>query len=154
MRKPKVCLVSSTGGHFTQLTILSKELKDSCEVCLVTEKTKILEKSNNIDYFLYQFNRKKVASFLILLKNLLKSFEIVLKEKPNYIISTGAGSTVPLILVGKIYGSKVIYIESFAKRKSPTLTGKLLYKVVDRFYVQWPDMLEIFPKAEYKGAIY
>ena len=51
-------------------------------------------------------------------------------------------------------GGRVIFIESFAKTKSPTMTGKLTYKFADEFYVQWPEMLKIYPKAKYKGGIY
>jgi beta-1,4-N-acetylglucosaminyltransferase len=152
--KPKVCLVSSSGGHYTQLKILFSKLHNSCDVFVVTEKTEILNLSNQVTYFLHQFNRKKIVGIFILIRNILKSLKILIKEKPDFIISTGAGSTVPLMLLGKILGAKLIYIESFAKRKSPTLTGKILYRFADRFYVQWPEMLEVFPEAEYKGAIY
>lgn len=154
MNRPKVCMVSSSGGHYTQLMILTKELNDVCEVIVVTEKTEILKDTKHVKYFLDQFNRRKVFSSFVLLKNLFNSLKIITKEKPKYIISTGAGATVPLSIIGKLYGAKLIFIESFAKRKSPTITGKILYRFADRFYVQWPEMIETFPKAEYKGAIY
>ena len=54
----------------------------------------------------------------------------------------------------KIAGKRLIYIESFAKVTSATLTGKLLYKFADQFYVQWKSMLKVYPKAIYLGGIY
>ena len=54
----------------------------------------------------------------------------------------------------EINRKKLIYIESFAKVNSPTLSGKLLYKFADVFYVQWESMIDIYPKARFIGYIY
>lgn len=59
---------------------------------------------------------------------------------------------IPLCLIAKLFGKKLIYIESFAKVSSPTETGRFLYKFADRFYVQWKPMLQFYPKAIYLGA--
>lgn len=48
---------------------------------------------------------------------------------------------------------EIIYIESFARVESLSVTGKLLYPFVDRFLVQWPQLSNIFDKAEYKGIL-
>ncbi len=69
-------------------------------------------------------------------------------------ICTGVLAMIPICLLAKLYGKKLIYIESFAKVTSATETGKLLYKYADRFYVQWQSMLDIYPDAIYLGGIY
>ena len=56
--------------------------------------------------------------------------------------------------LGKIFGSKVIYIETFANVTTKTSTGKLIYKFADLFIVQWESMLEIYPNAVYGGWIF
>ena len=56
--------------------------------------------------------------------------------------------------LGKLLGNKIIYIETFANRHSKTATGKLIYPIADLFIVQWEEMLELYPKAVYGGAIY
>ena len=56
--------------------------------------------------------------------------------------------------LAKLFGKKLIYIESFAKISSPNLSGKLLYRFADQFYVQWETMLKIYPKAICLGGIY
>ena len=61
---------------------------------------------------------------------------------------------IPCALLMKLFGKKLIYIESFAKVTTQTLSGKLLYKYADRFYVQWEEMLKLYPNAIYKGGIY
>lgn len=61
---------------------------------------------------------------------------------------------IPMCLLCKAQGGKLIYIESYAKVSTPTETGKLLYRFADEFYVQWKSMLKIYPKAKYLGGIY
>ena len=66
----------------------------------------------------------------------------------------GVLAMIPCSLLMKALGKKLIYIESFAKVTSQTLSGRLLYKYADQFYVQWKEMLEFYPNAIYKGGIY
>ncbi|WP_191976308.1 hypothetical protein [Limosilactobacillus reuteri] len=49
---------------------------------------------------------------------------------------------------------KVIYIESFARITTPSLTGKILYHFADLFIVQWKELLKVYPKAKYFGGIF
>lgn len=158
MNKKKVCLISSTGGHFMQLKQLIT-LASKYDFYIVTEDNEISrsfqKKTGYKIYYLEQQERNNLLKFAIkVLKNMYFSFKYVIKERPNVIISTGAGSTVFTCILGKIVGCKIIYIESFAKIDSPTKSGKLVYKFADRFYVQWEEMLKIYPKAIYKGGIY
>ena len=79
---------------------------------------------------------------------------LIVKERPKVMITTGVLAVIPLALMLKIFGGKLIYIESFAKVCSKNLTGNLLYHFADRFYVQWKEMLNLYPDAIYKGGIY
>ena len=89
-----------------------------------------------------------------LIINTFKFVYILIKQKPDLVIATGVLAMIPLSLLAKFCGKKLIYIESFAKINSPTLTGKLLYKYADRFYVQWESMKKFYPDAIYLGGIY
>ena len=150
--KKKICLISSSGGHFEQLLMLRK-LSEEFEIFIVTEKTKYNKK---INHYLLQVNRKEPLFIIKMIGNLIKSLYIYAIEKPDVIISTGVLATIPMLFIGHAFHKKVIYIESFAKISSPTKTGKLIYnkKIADRFYVQWEEMLKVYPDAIYKGGIY
>ena len=76
------------------------------------------------------------------------------REQPDVVVCTGVLAMIPLCMEAKLSGRKLIYIESFAKVTSATLTGKLLYHYADRFYVQWTQMKEIYPDAICLGGIY
>ena len=154
-RKKKICLISSSGGHFEQLLMLRK-LSPKNDIFIVTEKTKYNKKDKKIKYFVKQVNRKEILFIPKMILILFKSLYIFIKERPDVIISTGVLSAIPMLYIGHIFKRKVIYIESFAKINSPTMTGNLVYKkhIADRFYVQWESMLEFYPNAIYKGGIY
>lgn len=150
----KVCFAASSGGHFTQLMQL-RPLMEKYESIVVTEKTPYSEKEPpKGTYYLKQVNREEWKCPFYLIGNSFRSLNILLKEKPDYIVTTGVLACIPLCLLGKIMKKKVIFIESFAKIHSPTQTGKLMYKFADYFFVQWPSMKECYPEARFEGALY
>lgn len=152
--KRKICFAASTGGHFEQLMML-QPLMEKYDSFIVTEKSHYSVSTKNIkSYYLKQVNRKEKTFIFNMLINSYLTLKILFYEKPDVIISTGALSTIPLCVFGKISRKNIIFIESFAKINSPTLTGKLVYKFADRFYVQWETMLDFYPNAIYKGGIY
>ena len=89
---------------------------------------------------------------------LKKYLDLLFKEiniiKPKIIITTGTHTAVPMCYIGKIFGSKIIFIETFANKNTKTLSGKMVYPIADLFIVQWEEMKKLYPKAVYGGAIY
>ncbi|MFD2305644.1 PssD/Cps14F family polysaccharide biosynthesis glycosyltransferase [Enterococcus termitis] len=149
----KICFTSSSGGHLEQLLML-KPLMNKYACFIVTEKTAYEVNVSCRSYKLLQINRRELLWFIYLLYNLYLSVKIMVKEKPDVIISTGVLSTIPICLVGKLCRKKIIYIESFAKTTSKTKTGQLMYYIADRFYIQWESLQMLYPKGIYKGGIY
>ncbi|MGX8702973.1 MAG: PssD/Cps14F family polysaccharide biosynthesis glycosyltransferase [bacterium] len=153
-KEKKICFTSSCGGHMEQLMMLSPLMKEF-DSFIVTEKTKYEMDIQGLRvYKVPQTNRREILFPAKFVANIVKSFAILLKEKPDIVVSTGALATVPICIVAKKLGKKLIYIESFARVTSPNVTGKILYRYADQFYVQWESMLDVFPKAQCLGAIY
>lgn len=150
---PKVCFAASSGGHFNQMMQM-KPLMDKYDHIIVTEKTKYDKEPEAGTYYVKQVNRKEWKCLFLLIQNLLISAKILLKENPDYIITTGVLAIIPLCLLAKLFGKKIIYIESFAKIHTPTKTGKLIYTFADYFFVQWESLKEVYPNAIYEGALY
>lgn len=151
----KCCFAASMGGHLEEIACLKEIANSSDESFLVTEKGGFQEinfcgKTKHV----LQINRKELlfpVKFIVLF---VQSLFILLSERPDYIISTGALATFPICFLGKLFGMKVIYIESFARVDEPSLTGKLMYHVADLFIVQWKEMMKFYPKAIYGGGIF
>ncbi len=85
--------------------------------------------------------------------NLWEAWKILRKEKPRLILSTGAGPAVAFALVGKVLGVPNIFIETFTRVNRPSLTGRIMYRLADRFYYQWRALEKFFPKGVYGGPL-
>ncbi len=153
MNTKKVCFAASSGGHLEEMMRLSPLMKEGD--FLLTEKNTFssLDWCGNI-FCTPQINRREILFIPKFIGLFFFSLFLILREKPDIILSTGALATYPISLLGKLLGKKVIYIESFARVDHASLTGKLLYKIADVFIVQWKEMLKIFPDAIYVGGIF
>lgn len=158
MENKKLLFISSTGGHLSELMQL-KILFKKYNYYIVTEKTKSDESlktdyKNKISFLAYGTKKNPFTYFFIYFFNIIKSMAIFLKQRPDIVITTGTHTAVPMCYIAKIFKKKVIYIETFANRSSKTLAGKVVYPIADVFVVQWPEMVKLYPKAEYWGWIY
>lgn len=150
----KICFAASSGGHYEQLLML-KPLITKYKSFIITEETAYrTEVKNEKTYYMKQVNRREKTFIPRMIVNTFRALRVFLKEKPDVVICTGVLAMIPICLIAKLAGKKLIYIESFAKVTSATQSGKLLYKFADQFYVQWEPMLKIYPNAIYLGGIY
>ena len=156
--KKGVLFISSTGGHFNELMQLKPMFK-KYDYHIITEKDKFTEGfkkeyGKKISYMLYATRTHPLVYPFKFLWNCILTVIYFIKIRPKYIVTTGTHNAGPMCLLGKIFGSKIIYIETFANRNSKTSTGKLVYKFADLFIVQWEEMLKLYPKAKLGGSIY
>lgn len=156
--KKKVLFISSTGGHFTELMSLSP-LFEKYDYTIITEKDKtsenLKEKFGKKLYFLPYGTRSKLFTYIFKYLYLcIKTVYLYFKIRPKVIVTTGTHTAGPMCILGKIFGSKIIYIETFANIDKKTATGKIIYKIADLFIVQWEEMLKLYPKAVYGGSIF
>lgn len=140
----KVCLVGSSGGHLTHLYLLRKfwEKEDRFWVTFQKEDAVSILKEEQMYPCYYPTNR----NLKNLLKNTFLAIKILKKERPDLIISSGAAIAVPFFYIGKLFGAKTVYIEVFDRIDKPTLTGKLVYPITDKFIVQWEEMKKFILK--------
>ncbi len=153
-----VMFIASTGGHLNELLQLRK-MFENYDYHLVTEHTKsnlYLKKEfgKKINYLIYGTKHHMLTYPFKLLINCFISLFLYLKYHPDYIITTGVHTAGPMCCIGKIFGSRVIYIETFANMVTKTSTGKLLYPISDKFIVQWESMKKLYPNAEFGGWIF
>ena len=159
----KICLVCAPGGHLTEMLRLNDAFV-SHDVFLVTYKEEFLNLPKNVKktYLIknilvgrVQANRVEKI-FLIILQMLLsavKEFRILLIEKPDVIISTGSEIAIPICYMAKIFGKKVIFIESLCRINNLSGTGKIVSPISDVFLVQWESLVGKCKKAQYKGNV-
>lgn len=152
--KKKILMAASSGGHLEEVLAL-KELKEDYEVVLITEKTAYqVSFWQDRVYEVPQVNRKEWKSMLRFVGIWVSTLRILLKEKPDAVLSTGAMVAFPALVLGKLLGKKVLFIECMFNVDEPTLTGKLTYRFADLFIVQWEEMLKVYPKAVLGGRVF
>ncbi len=148
----KIALPSSAGGHLTELMQILGAFGEY-ETFFITVKrkdTEDLSKKENV-YFVDDTGRSPVG----LAKNIISSLKIMLNERPDVIVTTGAGAAIPSSIIGKILGAKLVYIESYCRAKSKSWSGILLYPFSDVFLVQWPAMVSMYgEKTQYWGGVF
>lgn len=164
-----VMFAASVGGHYKELMGL-KELFPLYKSILVTDnkaaanQIDVIQSFQSVEFANAMSDRRermagerskgtRWAAVHTYMKMFLQCIKIVRKYKPSVIISTGSYIAVPLFWWGKLYGAKLIFIESNAMVYSKTSTGKLVGWMSDKVIVQWPEMLKVYPKAEYWGAL-
>ena len=163
-----VMFACNVGGHFSQMMAL-KELFEKYESVLVTDNVRAtkqmpaLSKIGAIEIIEGESTQRNDMkgndtgsrwSFMgTYIKMLFSCRKVWKKYSPKVIISTGSNIAVPLFLVGKMHGSKIIFIETRAKVYARSMTGILVRRMADQIFVQWPEMLKLYPEAKYCGTL-
>lgn len=145
----KIALVSSHGGHLTEVLAL-KEVFDRHETFFITYEGTTpseLKPAYTIGRYF-----KNPFSFVAVWFRLISIFR---KEKPDLIFSTGAEIAFPVFYVAKfLFGCKLIYLECSAQVTTPSLTGRIVYPITDLFLVQWEALLKHYgANAQYRGGL-
>ena len=79
---------------------------------------------------------------------------ILLRHRPDAVLSTGPSVAVPVCAVAKLLRIKVIFIETGSRIHALSTTGRMLYRFADLFIVQWEELLAVCPKAVYAGRLW
>ncbi len=147
----KLCLVCSSGGHLFQLYSLKDfwGVKDHFWVSFPTQDAEYLL-SKEKKYWAYFPTNRNIRN---LFKNFWLAWRVLRKEQPDCVISTGAGPAVPFIFLAWILNIKTIYLESITRNEELSLSARLIYPVVDKLLVQWPEMEKKYKKTECHGQV-
>lgn len=157
-KKKKIILICSDGGHLAQILEL-KEWFANYDYLLVTEKapsTLPLKELYNVEFLIGRSaGKKRTLSFFIkMFFNFFLTARLLLKHYPKVIITTGSHTAVPMCLLGKLLGIKVVWILSYARIRSKAFSADIIYPFADKFIVQWPDVQKFYKKSIFLGGIY
>jgi beta-1,4-N-acetylglucosaminyltransferase len=91
--------------------------------------------------------------YLTLVANFFALLRIYRKERPDLLFSTGAEVAIPAFLAGKVFGTRLVYMESVTRTKSLSLTARVLMPFLDIVLVQWPMLCRVYRKARFMGRV-
>ena len=152
----KICFMASGGGHFQELCGLAELAQRYDHVLISTEVNKTLAHAcpfrqtyqiDEVGQGLWKRSPGKV------LGTFWRILRILRRERPDLVISTGAGIAIPGFLAARLLGIRTIYIESYARVESLSLAGKVCYRLSDRFLVQHAGLASKLPGAIYAGSL-
>ncbi len=149
--RTKVCLAVSAGGHASQLMRLEQCWKDLPCFSITTSRAmeKPLARYGPV-YIVDESNRERP---LKVLSALARCVQIVLKEKPALVISTGAAVGCLAAFVAKLTGARVIWVDSIANVERLSLSGRMIRPFADLVLTQWPEVAQKYKSVEYVGYI-
>lgn len=150
---PMICFAASAGGHLEENLCL-RSLRSSCPHFLITEEASGVEIDENEKVVLIpQMKRGDVALPILMAKAFMQVARAFRLKNPDCVVSTGALSTIPAMVLGHFFGAKVIYIESQARTSTLSLTGRFVYRFADLFIVQWSSLERMVPGSVYRGML-
>jgi UDP-N-acetylglucosamine:LPS N-acetylglucosamine transferase len=151
MSPPKIGLICSAGGHFLELYALRDAWKE-CDRFWVTFPAPDTEHLLSCER-VYPAHHPTNRHLPNLVRNLGLARQVLRTEKPDLLISTGAGVSVPFLWLGRTMGIPTVYIESVTLSESISLTGRLVYFTVSDFLVQWPSLSRLYRRTKYVGRV-
>lgn len=144
----KICIVSSCGGHLTEVRALLPVYGKYEHFYVINDRIILPADMAARTYFIRHSERD-----LLFLFNLWEAYRILRRERPSLILSTGAGPIVPFALVGRIFSIPTVYIETLTRVTEPSLSGRIMYRLADRFIYQWETLERFFPRGIYGGPL-
>lgn len=150
-RRIRLALVGSSGGHLAQLVALRPlwERYDRFWVTFDTEDARSLLGGERTYWCHHPTNR----NLKNLIRNTFLAVRLLGRERPTHLISTGAAVAVPFFYVGRLIGAELIFIETFDRIDSATLTGRFLRPITHHMFVQTSDQLGLYRRSEVLGPL-
>lgn len=159
--KPKLIIVLGSGGHTTQMVRITEMLHGSYDFEYVVnddddksiKKIKYGGDLHVIPRPRRIYDKSFIRAVCLTLYSLFQSFGIIWNSQSVGIVSAGPGLAIPLFIWASILRKKRIFIESWSRVTTKSFAGKVCYLLSDLFFVQWPELIEKYPKAIYAGRL-
>jgi beta-1,4-N-acetylglucosaminyltransferase len=150
----EVLLVCTGGGHLLQLWSLREAWVGHSSAWVVATHEGSDVASLLAEERVYLAHPRAARSLKKLFLNLVLAMRLVRELRPRVILTTGAAVAVPFAWLGRLYGVRVVWVESLARAERPSLSCRLVAPIADRIYVQWPELVSAIRRARYAGTVF
>ena len=146
----KVLAVASIGGHWIQLLRIARPMEGHYEMVYVSTHPKCATMVEGQKFCqTTDFSRSDAWK---LIPAFFRQLNIIRKEKPDAIITTGAAPGLICVFAGWLLRRKTIWIDSIANANRLSLSGRIAALFVSRVYTQWQHLATA--KIHYSGDIF
>lgn len=143
-----ILLVTPSGGHLSEMRSLAAVYEHRPHHFVINTpvvQTREMKGRTSI----ISLSQRDLKFFV----NMWEAFQIMRREKPGVMLTTGGGFSVAFALIAKVFRIPVVYVETVAKVDVPTVTGRFMYYLADRFFYQWRQLERFFPKGRFIGLV-
>jgi nitroreductase len=147
----KIALVCSSGGHLAQLYRLEPWWRSHARMWITfdtPDAISLLAEERTV--WAHHPTTRNLPNAV---RNLRLAWRVLRTERPDVVVSDGAGIAVPFFLVAKALGIRTIFVEVVDRVDSRTLTGRLVYPLTDLFVAQLAEQTRLYPRAVAIGAL-
>jgi UDP-N-acetylglucosamine:LPS N-acetylglucosamine transferase len=147
----KILFACSSGGHLAQLYRLRPwwEGHERAWVTFDDPQSRSLLQGERVTPSFFPTTRNVPNA----IRNLGLAFRVLRAERPDVVISDGAGVAFPFFLVARAFGVRTVYLEVYDRITRPTMTGKLCYPITSLFLLQWPEQVRHYPRGRVIGCL-
>jgi UDP-N-acetylglucosamine:LPS N-acetylglucosamine transferase len=146
-----VLFVASTGGHLAQLLELRPWWAEVSRSWVTFDKADA--RSSLAGERVHYAHHPTTRNVPNALRNFRLAHRVLAQERPDVVVSDGAGVSLPFFLEARRRRIPTVYLEVFDRVDSPTLTGRLCRPLSSAFCTQWDDQLRLYPGAENVGLV-
>lgn len=156
----KLLVVLGSGGHTAQMLKLVDLLGEKFEYAYLVASGDSLSagkiRKRGEVFFAHRpkdHGDNPLIIFFKVIRLLCESLCVLRMARPDAVVSAGPGLAVPVSLLGKAAGKKVIFLESWSRVYRASSSGKIMYRFADLFFIQWPELARVYPRAIYAGRL-
>lgn len=151
MKTIKIGIITSRGGHLFQMYQLKPWWNKHNRFWVTFPGDDVSSMLHGeTRYFGHSPESRNIVNAI---RNFLLAIRILRYEKPSLLISCGAGIAPPFFYAGKLLGITLIFIEPYDFVAYPSMSGRLVYPIVDELLVQHKEQLSFYKKAKFYGAL-
>jgi UDP-N-acetylglucosamine:LPS N-acetylglucosamine transferase len=135
-KRKKLLAVASGGGHWVQLLRLRPAFEGLAVEYLSTNPSYAKE----VDAPLHVVADASIWEKAKLAKMFLQVAGVVLRTKPDIVLTTGAAPGFAAIFFGRLLGKRTVWIDSIANSEELSNSGKKAGRFASLWLTQWPHL--------------
>ena len=147
---------ASAGGHLNELMAILRAadnywpMEPAIFITTLQIAANVVPWSKVQSFVIGECDRRKPLQLILVA---FRSLLAVMRARPDFVVTTGS---LPLAIYStwaKLLGAKIIWIDSVGQVNQMSFSGRLMLRVADRCFVQWPESVSKYPGAEYAGEV-
>lgn len=158
-RKKAIICNFGPGGHAEQMRRLLSRIEIGHLILIAQSPIKPTD-NRYVEYSKIPKIRQEYANLLstlaipvFVIDSLIQTVKLFIRFDIRMLISTGPGVAIIPSIIAKLFGAKILFFESWCRFSVPSISGLIMYRIADVFFVQNEEISKFYKKARYMGRL-